>query len=517
MFDFEDDIGLPDALPETEAGLEKFDRVAIAKRFNALRLVLERVAPGSAATVLARQEAQAEEIRSLRELVSLKSSEAPKERDFDQFVTPRGVALQGRTVNLGGAGEDACEVWQPGLLDETKALSPWHQELQSALEARSFCRVMIPVEKGLAHAPTPKSDARIRRLIDQGPSAIKADADNIKKRIFSGASGSGGDWQQTTVLPMLGQALRQSVDPLEQLFEVIDIPTKSVVLPFASTMPKPYRYGIPSTDNPADYTASTPETTSRTWTADGMACVVQVFDDAAEDSIIATMPLLQSMALSGLRTGFCDAIINGDTGTHQDTALSSWNPRSMFDSNATFGSSLDHRRGFIGLRAMAFDASNTRDASGDSTSWTTQTLKAAMAALKAPHGVAGELVYLCSPEHYINAILTDVNVLTVDKFGPNAAIQAGQVAKVLNCSIIPHELVTSDLQATGLFTTTGGTYGTGLTFNRSRFKIVQRKGIMLELERRVINGVTYIVVVARRTFRTVDGSTDKVVHASYKV
>ena len=48
MFDFEDDIGLPDALPETEAGLGAFDKVAIAKRFNALRSAIEKVAAGAA-------------------------------------------------------------------------------------------------------------------------------------------------------------------------------------------------------------------------------------------------------------------------------------------------------------------------------------------------------------------------------------------------------------------------------------------------------------------------------------
>ena len=514
MFDFEDDIGLPDALPETEAGLAAFDRVAIAKRFNVLRSAIEKVAPGAAGTVLTRLEAQAEEIRSLRELVSLKSAEAPKERDFERFVTPRGIALQGKMLNVGEPGETPCEVWQPGLLDEAKALSPWHQELQEALEARSWCRVMLRSDDGRGNAPTPKSDAAVKRLLKTAPAAIKPHVDAIQTRIFSGGSGAGGDWQQTTVLPMLGQSLRQDPSEIESLFDVIEIPTKTVTLPFASTMPKPYRYGIPSTDNPADFTASTPETTSRSWTADGLACVIQVFDDAAEDAVMATLPMLQSMASMGLRLGFADAIINGDTGG-QDT-LTGWNPRSMFDSNATFGSSLDHRRGFIGLRALAADASNTRDASSDTTSWTSQTLKAAMASLKAPHGIAGELVYLASPEHYIGQLLVDTNLLTVDKFGPNATNLAGQVAKVLNVSIVRSELITADLAASGLYTGSGSKTG-GLLFNRARFKIVRRKGLMVELERRVINGVTYIVVVARQTFKSIDGATDKTVHWSYNL
>lgn len=514
MFDFEDDIGLPEALPETEAGLGAFDKVAIAKRFNALRSAIEKVAPGASGAVLARLEAQAEEIRSLRELATLKSSEAPKERDFERFVTPRGIALQGRMLNVGEPGEAPCEVWQPGLLDEQKALSPWHQELQQALEARSWCRVMLRSEDGRGNAATPKSDAAVRRVLKSAPAPIKPHVEAIQTRIFGGGSGAGGDWQQTTVLPMLGQALRQDPSEIEQLFDVIEIPTKSVTLPFASTMPKPYRYGIPSTDNPADFTASTPETTSRSWTADGLACVIQVFDDAAEDAVIATLPMLQSMASMGLRLGFADAIVNGDT-NGQDT-LTGWNPRSMFDSNATFGTSLDHRKGFIGLRALAADASNTRDASSDSTSWTTQTLKAAMAALKAPHGVAGNLVYIASPEHYIGNILVDSNVLTVDKFGPNASILSGQVAKVLNCSVVTSELVTADLAASGLYTGSGSKTG-GILLNRSRFKIVRRKGLMVELERRVINGVTYIVVVARQTFKSIDGATDKTVHWSYNL
>ena len=130
--------------------------------------------------------------------------------------------------------------------------------------------------------------------------------------------------------------------------------------------------------------------------------------------------------------------------------------------------------------------------------------------------MSGSLVYLASPEHYISNILIDPNVLTVDKFGPNATIQAGQVAKILNASIICHELLTADLQATGLYTAAGTKTG-GLCFNKDRFKIVQRKGLSVELERRAVNGVTYIVVVQRKTFRTVDGATDKVVHFSYNL
>lgn len=420
----------------------------------------------------------------------------------------RFVGADGKLILRGSNGEKG---WQTGLLDDDiEAVNGWHAEARRLVSLRSIAKMALPL--GGAKTPeTPKLDAMLERHLGLAPDAVK--------RTFSGATNLGAEWAQTLVVPSVVEALRLPAMAVEDLFDVMPMASSTMTLPVSTTLPRAYRYGRPG--NPAaQYAGSDIGTDSRSMVAQGLAVLVPVWDDASEDSVIDAGAFIMANMVNGLRLSTVDAIINGDTAaTHQDTALASWNPGSIFDANGTYGGSDDPRRAWLGLRADAFDTSTTRDASGDSTfTGAGGTLPTAMAALKSPHGAAGDLVYLTSFSHFIAKIATDANLLTVDKYGPNATILRGESGALFGkVKVVISELVTSDLQATGLFTTTGGTYSSGLLLNRKRWIMGVRRGVTSEIERRASEGVNYLVVTRRVIFKKLDGTSDKTVHLSYKV
>lgn len=495
--------------PTSLAGLSK---AQLVERLNAITAELRAVTESDGNAALRDLRDTRERLRAVEEqLVAERREHAvgTSDRDLDMFVRTaadgaKSAQWKGAQMLVAAPGGGHAEVWQPGLLDDdAPTVSPWHEELKRLVQARSIVKIACQDQAGAR--PTPKLDALIRMHLDRAPGELK--------RIFGGTTGSGGDWQQTLVLPMIAEDLRHPVEAVEDLFETVEMGAKTVTIPFATGTPPAFRYGMPTSDNPADRTASSLDTTSRSMTADGLAVLMQVFDDASEDSILNTMPLLQRFAVQGLRMSIVDAIVNGDT-NGQDT-LTGWNPRSIFSGSPTFGTSLDHRKSWIGLRARAFDVSATRDGSSDTT-YSTDTLKSAKSALKAPHGSMTDLVNLVSDEVYIGKILTDTNVITVEKYGPNASILTGEVGRILGARVVVSDLMTADLAATGLYTGSGS-YTSALLFNRARFVRGIRKGVSVEVERRATNGVTYLVVTSRQTFKALDGASDKTVHATYKL
>jgi hypothetical protein len=247
-------------------------------------------------------------------------------------------------------------------------------------------------------------------------------------------------------------------------------------------------------------------TEQRTITATGFAVRAQVADDAEEDSIIAVLPTVRAELVQALVDGEEDAIINGDTGTHQDDAsgaLANWNIRSRWGASG-LGGSADHRRAWIGLRARAADVSNTLDRS----TFDADTLLADRATLDSPHGVDGSLIIITSPEAYFKHLLAINEVQTMEKF-PQPTIVSGQLGQIYGMPIIISEFMGADLNSSaGLFTGSGATSGM-LIVNRDRFKIGQLRGSQIEVDKDITRGTHQMVATVRETFFTVDDATKK--------
>lgn len=206
----------------------------------------------------------------------------------------------------------------------------------------------------------------------------------------------------------------------------------------------------------------TPATRKVRLTAARFATEVLVSKDEEEDAIIAVMPFLEDEIVDYTVADLEDAAVNGDTaGTHRD-------------SDVTLAT--DPRKNWNGLRKLAADAAAQRDGGAD---------KLTVADLRANRGLMGKygvrpdrLAHEVSIKSYID-LLSDANVITVDKYGPKATVLTGELGKVDGVPIVVSELAREDLNATGVYaaastkTTASTVYYRGLARGIRRGMTVQ--------------------------------------------
>lgn len=379
--------------------------------------------------------------------------------------------------------------WTPGLLDDTPR-SDWQREAQQRAEEIAWVKAF----KGEASEDLWRGFAEHMKA---GPPTVA--------KVFADNASEGGEFIVSIPMSML-ERTAELARMIEGLLPTIDVPSSTVTMPFLTTGVQPFIHGVPTSgdNNPGVLPKTVPSTSDRTINVKTLTVNVPVDRDAAEDSIIAAIPLMQLLCGEALRDGTEDCLINGDTAaTHGDTAFATWNPRSRWQ---TLGSSVDHRRAWIGWRQRAFDVDATvNTAAFDQNA--TQTIAgyvAALASLTSPHGL-GDIVYITSPEHYLKKIITDSNVFTVDKYGDKASIITGEVARIGNHPLVLSEFVTADLATTGLYTGTGSTTGL-LIVNLARFLMARRRSMRIEVETSVRENTVYVVASERKTLHTLDGN-----------
>lgn len=237
----------------------------------------------------------------------------------------------------------------------------------------------------------------------------------------------------------------------------------------------------------------------------GFAVRVLIDDSAAEDSVFPLLPQIQKRVGRALMDGYEDGMINGDTtATHQD-AIAGWNIRGRWGASG-LGGSADHRRGFIGLRALAYDRSLTVDQSAG------QTVAKVMEQILGGLGERGTMdaVILVSPEVFFQKMLTDTNVLTVDKLGQLATVLTGQLAQIAGIPVVMTRWLSADLAASGLFTGTGAKSGV-LGVSRSEFMHFNKRSTMVEIQKDITIGGYNVVATRRSKFATLSGATSQVV------
>lgn len=430
-------------------------------------------------------------VRALSEQSAAGNRESSYEGEgaLRKFVVDETKGMRG--LKLLQKDDDTVE---GGLLDSEPSCA-WQRDLQEIVHERAIVKAIA--------GDAPKTSARLQRHLSMAPAAVK--------RIFADTSGYGAEMIPDVLSPRLFEALRGR-RRLASLIQTMPMP-KELRLPYKAGGLTPYRKGTVTANDPGQYRSSDVDTEQRSLTATGLAVRAQVDEDAAEDSIVAAMPIFDFELVAAIIDGEEDAIVNGDTSsTHQDT-IADWNPSSRWDS-AALGASDDHRRVWIGFRARGFDVSNTHDHGSTQTFAGFQTL---VSKLAAPHGMEGELLALTSYEYAMVKMALFDQVVTVEKYGPQATILTGEVMKIGRVPVITSEFMTSDLAATGLFTDGSAGKSSMVIFNRSRFWMGERRGITVESAKDITRGVFNLVATKRGLFFQVDSSTHKNVALAYNL
>lgn len=411
--------------------------------------------------------------------------------------------------------KDAAGVVEPGLLDDPEPRHEWQRDIQRALDRRNSVRLFMRSAGRKPHTPT--LDREVNRAMRRAPDEIA--------KIFADSAGIGGEWIQDEYLPMLERELEMSAR-LSGLFPTINLAMgDTIVLPLITTGLRPYLTGsAPTADDPARYSASSMATSSRTYTVKGMAVRAQYDRDAEEDAYIPFLSILRSELVKAMVDGEDDVIINGDTtASHQD-AIASWNIRGRWGATG-LGTSLDHRRHSIGLRARAGDVSNTTDGNAAQTA---AGLRTARSKLAPAHAMATGVKHITSPEFFLLKMLGFSETITWDKVGPNASVltgliggrtgpSPGSVGFLDGVEIIVNWFVPADTNASGVYDNSTTDNTSVITANVDRFIKISRRGNRFESAPDITRGVVDSVVTSKWLFSTLDAASTKNVHDYYNL
>lgn len=284
--------------------------------------------------------------------------------------------------------------------------------------------------------------------------------DEVSKALDTAETGGGAEFVFTGMSPEVINQVRQSLK-LSALIPNMPMPTNPYKVPVELNPATAYL--IP--ENVADtgqtsVPASQPGTSSLTFNAKSIAALTRISKELNQDSLIPMIPFIQRNLLQGLANGLENALINGDiTATHQDTD--------------TTGST-NVAKSFNGLRKYAL-ANNWKK---DAATWTLTTLRDMRKAM-GKYGIdPDQLVLLVSNSAYIQMLGWD-QVITVDKYGPNATVLTGELLRVDGIPVVVSPYMRQNLDATGVNGASGNTKTGVILLYRGAFALGRVQDIEL--------------------------------------
>jgi hypothetical protein len=438
------------------------------------------------------------QVRELQEKIALsgRGPVAADGHDLSQHIRSDGTVALTRSVENVTFGGRTIAREVPGLLDSAPA-DEWHKDFRQAAADRSLARLFLVSPKRGQQPSTPILDAKLLSLAASAPRSIRG----AVEKAISDTAGSGAEWIPDMPMDVLYEDFYLP-SQVESLFGVVNV-AGSIIVPKISDVTRPYIGGIQSTNIPVAITPSNPATSNSTIDPKSLAVRMLLDAQAVEDSIIPLIPEMQRRLARAIADGVEDAIINGDTAAPHQDAIASWNIRSRWGTDG-LGGSADHRRLWIGLRALAYDRTATVDQSAGQT---VAKIMEELVGLLGERGNVGATI-ITSPEVFFKKILTDTNLLTVDKAGLMATVLTGQVSMVGGMRIVLSRYVSADLAATGLYTGTGA-YSGVLAVSPDDFKVYNRRGTLVEMEKEIESQVHNLVATRRLTFQTLSASSVK--------
>lgn len=221
-----------------------------------------------------------------------------------------------------------------------------------------------------------------------------------------------------------------------------------------------------------------------TFDAKKLAGGVQIVEEVTEDSLPPVIPLLQTELAFAFASGIDDVIINGDVATpHMDADVTGTN---------------DRRKAWNGLRKLAPAASKV-DFGNDMANALTK-LRTVRAKMGKYGIVPARLAWVVSPAGYMR-FLSIPEVVTVDKYGPQATVVTGELGKLDGIPIIVSPQVREDLNAAGVFDNVTKNRTIVLLVHLAAFAVGERRAIEIDTDRDVRTQVDLLVASWRGDFK----------------
>ncbi len=282
------------------------------------------------------------------------------------------------------------------------------------------------------------------------------------------------------------------------LIETFEMTDPTVYLPVEVDIPEMLFVTENTANNSSNY--ATVKTGSQRVQVDAKKFLIHQMwsGEMEEDSIIPFIPFLRRQAAASIAHYSDSLVLNGDT-TNSATGNINLDDADPADTK--------HYLAFDGIRhaALVDNTGNDNDAAGGVSLAQLHNLRGDMIDktrfVDWGHPAdPNDLVYVSDPETADRIALID-EVLTVDKYGPQATVLTGEVLKIARH---PHvvSMAMSLTEADGKVSTTGGNNikGQVAAFNRRGFKTGWRRRVMVETERLPATDQTRLVYSLRLGF-----------------
>ena len=327
----------------------------------------------------------------------------------------------------------------------------------------------------------------------------------LRKAMDSATSGEGSEWVPTMFSSQLIDDIRLALR-VSALFPSITMPAGagSFDVPVQGARRDAYLVGEATADSGnTAYPAGTPPTSKVTFTAIKHALRILFSDELEEDSAIAIMPLVRSELVYALANAEENSVINGDiTGTHMD-------------SNVTVAT--DIQKSFSGLRKLSGGSSG--DAAVDIGTLSLANLRSIRQGMGKFGTNPADLAWVVGLSGYIQLLGLN-EVVTVDKFGPQATVSNGTLGFLDGIPIVVSEHIKQDLNATGVYDNTTKTKTVMLLAHKASFyKAEKPGGLKVESDRDINIGQNIMVASRRFDFKEViaDGADEANVGLGYNL
>ena len=286
------------------------------------------------------------------------------------------------------------------------------------------------------------------------------------------------------------------------LFQRLALPSSPYTNPIRGQRQVAYLIGEPTTDTASKVPTSDPVSANVTFTAKTLA-VRNLFSDMfAEDSVIPVLPWVMSELKQAMVDAQEDAVINGDTSTtHQHSDVTAAN---------------DRRKAWDGLLKLSGGSSG--NAAVDISTLSVANLRSIRKKMGRFGANSAKLAYVTSVSGYVQMLSLD-EVETIDKFGPMATIQAGELAKLDGSPVIVSEFVRNDLTTAGIYDGATVTDTEVFLVHTPSFLFGDVGAAKAESARDIESLQTVVVTSARTSFKEIHtpGSGEETVGLGYSL
>lgn len=345
----------------------------------------------------------------------------------------------------------------------------------------------------------------LEKMVSVRRDAVKPPSKELKDAIgkaLDATTGSYGDeWVPTGMAAELWQDMFLAARVAGTL-SPINMPSDPFDDPLAPTSGT-WRKGTANTA----ITAQDVTTAKSTLTSTEQVYEVDWAYDIDEDAIVAVLPSLrQELARSGAEQ-IDNFILNADS---TDANTGNINSDDANPANDSYYLS----NGQDGIRHL-FLVDNTAQSTAINTTLTDALMMAGIGRLGKYAADVGNLAIVTDPKTYIY-MLGLTNVATVDKFGPNATILTGELAKYANIPVIATSSM-SLYDTDGKYTTTtpasNDVYGSIAIYHRNMWRLGFRRQLLIEVDQ-LIQKRQFVMVVSFRIAVAARGTRSTAVHTA---